>query len=404
MKHLKWKFPIFYLSSVGIANTGQWIYLLAINLMVLRMTGSALAVAVLYMIKPFARMVVGFWAGSLIDRVSTKQLMLILDIVRALLIVLIPFLDSIWLIYMLVLIIQMAGAIFEPASFTYMTLLLPEEDRKRFNALLSFVHSGAFVMGPALAGILFLVGSLEVSLFVNVGTFLLSAGFTYLLPEHRNTISHEQNNFKFRDVLSDWNLVWSFSKIALPFVLVYMIFQGVMLMTAALDSMEVAFAKEVLYLSDSAYGTLVSIAGIGFLLGAICTNILVKFTSAKQLMGIGTIFVAIGYVIYSISTTYLIAGIGFFILSCFLSLANTGFLTYMQASIPKEIMGRISSLYSMVASSIQMLVVLILGLAAQFFSVQVVVIGGSILMFIIAGCLLLTMSRFRLSSFKKELY
>ena len=244
MKESKWKFPMLYLSLVGIAITVQWIYLLAINLMVLEMTGSPMAVAILYMIKPFAHMVVGFWAGSLIDRVSTKKLMIYLDSARALIIVLIPFLDSIWVIYILVLFIQMAGAMFDPASFKYMTLLLPEPSRKRFNALLSFIHSGAFVLGPALAGVLFIAGSLETALFVNVGTFILSAALICLLPNRTHTDSSKDKSFEWRDVQSDWHLVWKFSKVAFPFVLIYMVFQGVMLLTAALDSMEVVLLKK----------------------------------------------------------------------------------------------------------------------------------------------------------------
>lgn len=397
MKELKWKFPLLYLSSVGIANTGQWIYLLAINLMVLEMTGSPLAVAALYMINPFAHMVVGFWAGSLIDRVSTKKMMIQLDVIRALFIVIIPFLDSIWIIYILVFFIQMAGAMFDPASFKYMTLLLPEPDRKRFNALLSFVHSGAFVLGPALAGVLFIVASLETALFVNVGTFLFSATLIYFLPNRTHADSSMHKSFKWRDIQSDWHLVWEFSKVAFPFVLIYMVFQVVMLLTAALDSMEVAFAKEVLHLSDSAYGTLVSLAGIGFLVGAIGTNVIVKFSSARLLMGIGTFLVAVGYVIYSLSTTFLVASIGFFILSCFLSMANTGFITFIQTHIPIDIMGRISSLYSMVASAIQMMMVLIFGLTAQVLTVQEVVIGGAFLMLIVACYLLITIRFSKLS-------
>jgi len=392
MNKFKWKFPALYLGAVGIANIGGWIYLLAINLRVLEMTGSALAVAGLYMIKPVAHMLVGGWAGSLIDRVSTKHLMISLDLLRAVLIMLIPFMESLFLIYSVVLIIQMAGAMFEPASFKYMTLLLPEHVRQRFNALLSFVHSGAFVLGPALAGLLFMLGSLEMALFVNVGTFVISAGLTLFLPTQYTSIPTEKTNLTLHTIKKDWNIVWAFSRKAMPFVFVYMGFQGVMLLTAALDSMEVAFAKEVLYLSDSAYGSLVSLAGIGFLLGAVCTNLVVKFTSAKQLMAMGTLFVALGYIIYSVSTTYLVASIGFFILSCFLSFANTGFMTFIQSEIPVDMLGRISSIYGMVSSSIQLSSVLLFGFAAQLFSVKIVVMGGSILMFIVACVLLVTLS------------
>ena len=99
MNSFKWKFPILYLCSVGIANIGGWIYLLAINLMVLEITGSALAVAALYIIKPITQLLVGSWAGSIIDRVSTKHIMVYLDVIRAILIFFIPFSDSITFIY-----------------------------------------------------------------------------------------------------------------------------------------------------------------------------------------------------------------------------------------------------------------------------------------------------------------
>ncbi|MGE6490032.1 MFS transporter [Paenisporosarcina sp. NPDC076898] len=393
MELCKWKYNAYYLSAVGIANIGGWIYLLAINLMIFERTGSAAAVAVLYMIKPFAFMLMGFWAGSVIDRVSTKNLMIVLDVVRASLILFIPFLDSIWTIYAVVMIIQMAGAMFGPASFTYMTMLLPEVERKQFNAKLSFVHSGAFILGPAIAGILFMLGSLEMALFVNTGTFLLSAGLIYLLPRQNRRDSSESTNFTWGTIVKDWHLVWNFSKMAFPFVVVYMIFQMVMLLTAALDSTEVAFAKEVLHLTDAAYGSLVSVAGIGFLIGAISTNMLVKFTSAKQLMCSGTILVSIGYVVYSFSTNYLMASSGFFILCFSLALANTGFTTYIQENIPIEMMGRISSLYGMVVYTLQLLAVLVIGIAAHWFSIQAVVIGGSLMMLVISLFLIVSVNR-----------
>jgi len=384
MNSFNWKFPILYLCSVGIANIGGWIYLLAINLMVLEITGSPLAVTFLYIIKPITQLLVGSWAGSIIDRVSTKHIMVSLDVLRAILIIFIPFTDSIILIYILVFFIQIAGAIFEPASFTYMTLLLPENIRHRFNAILSFVHSGAFVTGPLIAGILFMIGSLKEALFVNVVIFLVCATLALLLPKRKSIVIHENARITWLNIRNDWSLVIHFSKKAIPFFVLYMMFQMVMLLTAALDSMEVTFAKKVLNLSNTSYGSLVTIAGIGFLVGAVCTNVLVRFISAKLLMSIGALFISVGYIIYSFSTTYLLASIEFFVLSFFLSISNTGFITYIQSTIPTDMMGRISSIYEMLSSFIQIIVIIFLGFASHWFSVKEVVIGGSILMFYVS--------------------
>lgn len=378
-----------YLGVVGLANIGGWIYLLALNLIILEKTGSVLAVTGLYIIKPFASMLIGPWAGSVIDRVSTKHLMIFLDLLRALLVGSLLLVDSLWAIYVMVLFIQMAGAMFETSSFTYMTLLLPEEERNKFNALLSFVHSGAFVTGPFLAGILFMLAPLEFSLLVNIIIFICCGIWTSFLPNKLNATIEAKKHLDLKEVREDWLLVWKFSKKSLPFFLIYMTFQGTMLLTAALDSTEVAFAKEVLSLTDAAYGSLVSIGGVGFLLGAICTNLLVRFLSPKALMSVGTLLVATGYFIYSISTTYFVASLGFLILSFFLSIANTGYMTFIQSHIDSNMMGRISSLYEMASSFVQMMAVLLFGIFAGWISVKAVVIGGSLLMLIVS-CYLLT--------------
>lgn len=387
----KRKVRTLYLGVVGLANIGGWIYLLALNLIILDKTGSVLAVTGLYIIKPLARMLTGPWAGSLIDRVSTKHFMIFLDVIRAILVGSLLFVDSLWVIYLLVLFIQMAGAMFETSSFTYMTLLLPEEDRNKFNAVLTFVHSGAFVTGPFLAGILFMLAPLEFSFVINVLVFICCGIWTTFLPNLLNTIPETKKHLHVKEVREDWFIVWDFSKKYLSFFFIYMTFQGTMLITAALDSTEVAFAKEVLLLTDAAYGSLVSIAGLGFLLGAICTNLLVRFLSPKAMMGLGTLFVAIGYLIYSLSTSYLAASIGFFGLSFSLSIANTGFMTFIQSRIHSNMMGRITSLYEMISSFVQIIAVLLFGLAASWVSVKTVVIGGSLLM-LLGSCYLVILT------------
>ena len=56
----RWWQPTLLLSGIGISSLGDWIYLIAINLLVLQMTESPLAVAGLYLIKPIAGMLTGY--------------------------------------------------------------------------------------------------------------------------------------------------------------------------------------------------------------------------------------------------------------------------------------------------------------------------------------------------------
>ncbi|PES28110.1 MFS transporter [Bacillus cereus] len=380
-----WKYPLLLLSGVGIANLGAWIYLIALNVLVYNMGGSALAVAALYVIKPLATLFTNAWSGSMIDRLNKRKLMIHLDIYRALFIAILPLLPSLWIVYVFVFFISMASAIYEPTAMTYMTKLIPVEQRQRFNSLRSLIGSGAFLIGPAIAGVLLIASTPEIAIYINAIAFLLSGFITLLLPnlDKKEASDTTSNTLSLTVLKKDWNTVINFSRKHVYVVCVYFLFQSMFVLATATDSLELSFAKEVLLLTDSEYGFLVSIAGAGIILGAITNTILSKKLAPSFLIGIGSLFIAIGYLIYAFSNVFLIAAIGFFILSFSMAYANTGFYTFYQNNVPVHIMGRIGSIYGLVIALVTIFITILSGVATQFISIQLVVIVGSFIMLFI---------------------
>ncbi|MCU4711936.1 MFS transporter [Bacillus cereus] len=380
-----WKYPLLLLSGVGIANLGAWIYLIALNVLVYHMGGSALAVATLYVIKPLATLFTNAWSGSMIDRLNKRKLMIHLDIYRALFIAILPLLPSLWIVYVFVFFISMASAIYEPTAMTYMTKLIPVEQRQRFNSLRTLIGSGASLIGPAVAGGLLIAGTPEFAIYMNAIAFLLSGFITLLLPnlDKKEASDTTSNTLSLTVLKKDWNTVINFSRKHVYVVCVYFLFQSMFVLATATDSLELSFAKEVLLLTDSEYGFLVSIAGAGFILGAITNTILSKKLAPSFLIGIGSLFIAIGYLIYAFSNIFLIAAIGFFILSFSMAYANTGFYTFYQNNVPVHIMGRIGSIYGLVIALVTIFITILSGVATQFISIQLVVIVGSLIMLFI---------------------
>jgi len=380
-----WKYPLLLLSGVGIANLGAWIYLIALNVLVYNMGGSALAVAALYVIKPLATLFTNAWSGSMIDRLNKRKLMIHLDIYRALFIAILPLLPSLWIVYVFVFFISMASAIYEPTAMTYMTKLIPVEQRQRFNSLRSLIGSGASLIGPAIAGVLLIASTPDFAIYINAIAFLLSGFITLLLPnlDKKKDSDTTSNTLSLTVLKKDWITVINFSRKHVYVVCVYFLFQSMFVLATATDSLELSFAKEVLLLTDSEYGFLVSIAGAGFILGAITNTILSKKLAPSLLIGIGSLFIAIGYLIYAFSNVFLIAAIGFFILSFSMAYANTGFYTFYQNNIPVHMMGRIGSIYGLVIAIVTIFVTILSGVATQFISIQLVVIVGSLIMLFI---------------------
>ncbi|MFD2924353.1 MFS transporter [Halobacillus naozhouensis] len=381
-KWVSWKYPFLLLFGVGLSNVGDWIYLIALNLIILDMTGSPLAVAMLYILKPLAVLCTNFWSGSMIDRLNQRNLMVGLDILRAILIALLPIFSSIWVMYVLVLLINMAGSVCEPTSMAYITKLVSPGSRRRFNSLRSLVDSGGFLIGPAIAGLLFMIGSPWMAIYVNAVTFLGSGFIIFWLPELKKSPKGQlSGKLPSIDLLKkDWKIVYKFSRNYSYVMAVYFLFGLMMVMAAALDSLEAAFATEVLSLSDTKYGFLVSIAGAGIASGAIVNALMARKLSIQVMIGMGSLFVSGGYIIYAFSSNFNMAALGFFILSFSLAFAYTGFHTFYQENIPVDVMGRVGSIYGILEAVCIIGVTAAFGVAAQLITIQVVVIAGSFLM------------------------
>ncbi|SDC67140.1 MFS transporter [Shouchella lonarensis] len=380
-----WKHPALLLVGIGTSNIGAWVYLLAINLMVFDMTKSPLAVAALYILFPIATLCANFWAGSFIDRLNQRNMMISLDIFRAICIFLLSFVSPLWLIYVLVFVINMATSIFEPTSMVYMTKLVPKENRQRFNALRNFINSCGYLVGPSLAGLLFIIGSLSLAIQLNAIAIFISAFILLFLPNVDRSQQKSMEKVSWHVIKKDWLEVIKFSKSSAYVAKVYLLFSGVTVFMTAMDSQEAAFAKGVLSLSNSAYGFLVSMAGLGFIAGAIVNTVFAKKLVPNTLIGIGSLFIGFGYLIYAFSNSFLMAAIGFFLLTFALTFANTGFLTFYQNNVPVGIMGRFESIFGMITSLLIIFLTVLVGGLAEMLSIRPVVIAGSVGLLLLGG-------------------
>lgn len=379
---MKWvhsgKNAILYIFGIGVSNLGNWIYLVAINLLVLHMTGSPAAVAGLFIIRPLATLLTNSWAGSIIDRANKRRLMMITDVIRGILIAFIPFMSSVWGIYIIMFMINVAGSFFGPTSMTYVTKLIPADERKRFNAWSSFTTSGAVLLGPALSGLLIAYTDIRVSIIINAVSFFVCAFVIYFLPDvDEGERTGGRNIITMKTLLQDWASVIDFGRTEKYFMLVYVLFQSATLLGFALDSQEATFIKQVLLLGDEDYGLLVSVAGAGYLAGSMAASLSVKRLSLRMFIGAGMLLSSVGYMIFYASSGLMAAVIGFIIFGFFSSYANAGYTTFFQNQVPIDLMGRFTSVTRLLEGILQILLTLLLGFAADAWSLQMVCLIGA---------------------------
>ncbi|MCA1011693.1 MFS transporter [Halobacillus halophilus] len=377
----KWKNPLLLLTGVGISRLGYFIYLVAINLLVLKMTGSATAIAGLWAISPLAVILTQFWSGSIVDRSNKRHLMIGMDIIRAGAVGVIPLLPNVWIIYFMLFLIGVAKAFFNPTSMTFTTQLVPKYQRKRFNSINSLITSGAFIVGPSIAGILIMIGSVDFAIYINAFSFLVSAFFLYLLPNVDSEVELNKGKLSIKQMQEDWKEVIDYGKQETFIISVYVLYLVTTVCTLAMDSQEVVFTQQVVGVSEFQFSLLVTITGIGFVSGSLLIAAVSKYISIKNLIGIGFLLVSVGYGIYAFSHTFVMLVIGFIILGFFNAFSSTGILTFYQNNIPVERMGRITSVLGVLQSIAQIAFILFIGLLGEW-SLRYTIIGMAAFLFI----------------------
>jgi MFS family permease len=379
-----WKNPILLLTSIGLARVGDFIYLVAINILVFQLTGSAAAVAGLWVIGPVVNLLTKFWTGSFIDYRSKRKIMIISYIARALFICCIPFSSTIWFIYFVLTLLSIAQSFFIPSSMTYTTQLIQKEIRKRFNSFNSLTSSGAFIIGPAIAGALILVTSVNVTLMITSVSFLLAAILLFLLPETDNYGENIAPSLSFNQIKEDFTVSITFMRKNSYVALVYVFFLATTIFAFAMDTQEVVFTQRVVGLSEMDYSLLISITGIGSIVGAILVSVFSKGISIRLLIATGIIMQTIGYIIYAFSWSFFTIATGFIILGFFNTFLNTGIVTFYQNNIPVDRMGRVTSIFQLLQSSVQIIFVLLVGAIADFVPLRITIIALALCMLLIA--------------------
>ncbi|WP_284200318.1 MFS transporter [Alicyclobacillus sacchari] len=291
------------------------------------------------------------------------------------------------------LLYQWCWFFFSAAAAPYLTYLVPNHRRKRLNAINGTLQSGAIVIGPAVTGlIVHMTGRVSLALWLDAGTFVLSALSLLILPgvKIRTDNAAEKQDGVFSIWLIDLKSAIQVLKQRIFFTILLTLVTTFGTLGAATDSQEVVFARLALGLSSGDYSLLVTIAGIGYIMGAIFVTILANRLSLRVLISIGSIFTSCGFVLYAFSHSFILAAIGFIILGIFQSFSNAGFSTFYQISIPPEYMGRVLNITSPLTQVMTVLMTITGGLVASLIGVRLMTIGATLLVSLVSIVIVLT--------------
>jgi MFS family permease len=327
-----------------VSTIGSSLTSLAASILVYRETGSALSVGLMLMATAAPSLFVGLIAGVFVDRLDRKQIMIIADLLRAVLVFLIPFLvplNIIWL-YVIVLLASAVGQFFDPAHSSIVPETAPDEELAAANSMIAISSFGSTAVGFAASGLIASQFPIAWCFYVDAVTFLFSALMIFWLQvppiktEEKTTVAAVLRNLQRGiEFLRRTPIVFS-TFLLTPFVALSFGMWNVLLLP---------FARQALHATEFEYGLQEGLTSVGFVIGSLVMARVSSRLREGQWITLMLFMMGLLGAIYAGLTSIPLA-IVFVMLSGF---ANAPYAVarslVVQRNTPREMRGRVASTF-----------------------------------------------------------
>jgi predicted MFS family arabinose efflux permease len=173
------------IAGTGLSQIGDWLYNVALIVFVFDRTGSAAWVAAAGIVRLVPYVLFGTIGGMIADRRPRRSTMIASDVIRAMVMfvmtVVVAHEGSPVFAVVLAGVATTFSVAYGPCVNAAIPRLVDEDDLSVVNTLSATVTNLSYALGPALGGVLLILGSPAAALAVNGFTFLLSAVLTAMI-------------------------------------------------------------------------------------------------------------------------------------------------------------------------------------------------------------------------------
>jgi MFS family permease len=161
-----------------ISDTGDWLLLVSLPILVYQLTGSAFGTAVAFLVELAPGILLSPLAGYVADRWDRRRTLVVLSLVQA--VALLPLLalrdaGDLWLGYVVITLQAALFTLFEPTKNALLPTLVHKDRLVAANSLVGLNQNVGRLVGAPIGGLLLAVGSLTTIVAVDVVSFAAAA-------------------------------------------------------------------------------------------------------------------------------------------------------------------------------------------------------------------------------------
>ena len=177
------------LAGEFISGIGDWLYLVAVLVVVYAESESAVLLGIVGAARILPYVLLSVPAGIVADRFDRRMVLLVTDVARGILMLVLVaavMVDAPTIVIVGISILAACfSTFFGPAIAALLPMLVDESDLGPANSAWATLDNLAFILGPALAGILLATGALEIAFLLNAVSFAVVAVVLWRLPVPR---------------------------------------------------------------------------------------------------------------------------------------------------------------------------------------------------------------------------
>ncbi|WP_188455934.1 MFS transporter [Virgibacillus oceani] len=330
----------------GIVNgIGNRFTQVAILTLLYQITGSGVAIGLLFAIRMAPFLLLAPVGGMLADRFSKKKILITIDLLRvpfALSPVLVQGPEHLWIVYVGAFCLAAGEALYVPTRMSSIPALVKNDRLLYVNAIEQIMVGVVLVAGSSTGGIISYLFGLDVPFILDGISFLISALLLWQLriSEPDDTVPQLVSKTK-----SSWKLIISSSAL-----IIFIIISLTMPIANGVDNVLMSvYALDVFKMGDLGVGLIYAFLGLGFIVSSFFSNML-----KRKLVPLIVIFIALegsGHILLSAVPNFVTALLTVLFITFVGGISNICLSTLTMKIVPRSKQGTFFGLTEMLSNT-----------------------------------------------------
>ena len=332
-----------------ISHAGDAVFMIALPWLMLDITGSKSLTSLVSMSAYLPAVLFGLFAGVVVDRYNRKWIMIYSDILRALLVAVIPlsliygFISPL-LIGAITFLLSTFSAFFYPARDSLIPHIVTAEELPAANSAISVSGQMSHLLGPLFAGIGISIFGLRHLFTADAISFLFSILLISLIVGPARKLTIEKHPPKWQGIVEGLTYVNSHKGLRILLILTFV--NNIFIMGPAIIGLPV-FVREVLTSDFGVLAKLEVAMAAGMIVGSFVFWKAEKNIRPISILLFGIVMDGITYTLLFFADTSFIAILVLIIHGIGIPLITVSRTTIIQAVVPDEYRGRLFSMIYM---------------------------------------------------------